>query len=202
MSAASQDDAKLVAEMLEKHPSLIDTLANDRSNALHHAILARSAEVVGLLLAATADCVHDPASGRTTWSKASGLLHPFKMIDSSDCSSRTPLMCAGAVGDEQIVQQLLARKPDLMAEDCEGRTAFLVATMNNHFKVAEMLLDANPRLVTRADCISRTGLHWVAEFPSGVELLKRILQSHPGLQHEKDYCDMEPFFIAVGFLFL
>ncbi|XP_019861721.1 PREDICTED: ankyrin repeat and KH domain-containing protein 1-like [Amphimedon queenslandica] len=99
----------------------------------------------------------------------------------------TALMIACANGHCQVVNLLLSKHPNINIQDRDGWTALMLACNNGHFSVVELLLNEDIDLgIKRND--GRTALAYVLqkgyETPNYLNIMERLLHSHPNLMHQ------------------
>ena len=92
------------------------------------------------------------------------------------------LTIACEVGDEALVRELLARRPDLVSRlsDAEQRK-LPVAGKDSNVKAVRLMLAAGWPVNTRGTQHGETALHWAA-FHGNPDLVREILPYHPDLE--------------------
>jgi len=213
--AAVQDDEKLIAQLLEEDPTLIDVVHLSEPNpslggmtALHMASEEGCERVVALLLAVKPSLA--AVKGNTALhitrddkifkillavSPSSGLIANFEGV--------TALMEAVRYGDLEKVQLLLAACPEALDMVDEYQcTALLYAACKHHFEIVSLLLAAKPRNVRAAESEGCNVLHYevsctMSSFHSHAEHVEALLAIDPGLVRTLTTSLQTPLWLAV-----
>jgi len=188
--ATVQDDDKLMTQLLDEDPTLIDAVNSAEeaasfggggysgSTALHMASYARCGRVVALLVAAKpslAAVTDDEGYTALHIAASCGNVEIVKMLLAVSPSSglianvegETPLMEAVLNDNLELVELLLAACPDALdLVDQYQYTALLYAACNHHFEITNLLLAAKPRNLRAAESWDWNVLHYEASCAS------------------------------------
>jgi len=168
-------DVEIVALLLEKSPSLIDTVDDRKWNALHIAASEGFAAIVTQLL----DRKPSLAQAR-------------------NCYRQSPLHLAAENGHDDVVKALLSVS-DITAKNLAGSTALHYAAEQGHEAVITTLLACNPDMIRWQNWHGYTPLlAAVHEGQASESVLALLSKRDPSTLRMVNHLSQSPFHVAVA----